>query len=82
MKPLHFMCQPTDFLWSARSYSRTILPMGVVSRARFTSGGEAIRWFCFMLLNHSCDAVRCSMGLQQSQGLLDGGTQLPVVHLI
>lgn len=76
------MCQPTDFIWSERSYSKTILPMGVVSRARFTSGGEAIRWFCFMLLNLSCDAMTCSMGLQQSQGLPDGRTYLPVVHLI
>lgn len=44
IKPLRFLYQPIDFLWSARSYSKTILPTGVVARARFTSGDKAIRW--------------------------------------
>ena len=46
IKCLRFLYQPIDFLWSARSYSKTILPTGVVSKARFTSGGKAIGWLC------------------------------------
>lgn len=51
IKPLHFLYPPIDFLWSSRSCSKAILPMGVVSRARFTPGGKAIGWLrlCFWI---------------------------------
>lgn len=46
IKPLHFLYQPIDFLLVCKSYSKTILPTGVVLKARFTSGGKAIGWLC------------------------------------
>lgn len=39
-----FLYQLIDFLWCARSCSKTILPVGVVLKARFTSGGKATGW--------------------------------------